>query len=80
MVTKLRYISPEVRASRKVPWLPPRSAISTPPPRTRIRECPHCGGRVPRRRGGGIARKWCSEACRVAAYRTRKLADTEQEG
>lgn len=33
--------------------------------------CAHCEGELPVQRHQGNPRKWCSETCRVAAYRLR---------
>lgn len=42
--------------------------------------CARCGGPLPVQRRQGRPRKWCSESCRVAAYRTAKSIESSKEG
>src|SRR6185312_7486995 len=37
--------------------------------------CDHCGGLLPVQRYQGNPRRWCSEACRVAAWRADRVVD-----
>ncbi|GAB6983527.1 hypothetical protein JCM10369A_00510 [Nocardioides pyridinolyticus] len=41
---------------------------------SRARVCRGCGGPLPKQKHQGNPRRWCSESCRVAAYRRAQKA------
>lgn len=51
----------------------PRARMWVPAGRS---TCRLCGDRLPRQKHQGMPRRWCSEACRLKAYRERKQAAT----
>ncbi|MFK4595732.1 hypothetical protein RKD30_002399 [Streptomyces pristinaespiralis] len=42
--------------------------------RSHHRNCGQCGELLPLQKHQGNPRKWCSESCRVKAYRARRAA------